>query len=81
MFVCLFCQELRARTRCSPYNRKMFPNGGYVPANGIALCADCHKKAEQYHSTGIPYPGYSIEDLYMIIGSSFEQAKREDSRG
>lgn len=49
-------------------------NGGYVKENGITLCAECHWKAEQYHSTGTAYPGYSPEALYSKIGSSFEEA-------
>jgi hypothetical protein len=60
-------------------DRHDMPNGGYVPENGITLCAgddqdNCHWKAEQYHATGTAYPGYSPEDLFAKIGSSLEQA-------
>lgn len=51
--------------------------GGYVPANGIILCPDCHLKAEQFHQTGVAYPGYSIDELYAAIGSSRELAERK----
>lgn len=60
-------------------DRHLMPNGGYVLENGITLCAgvdqnNCHWKAEQYHSTGLPYPGYSPDDLFEKIGSSLQEA-------
>lgn len=55
-------------------DRNELPNGGYVKENGISLCADCHIKAEEFHSTGIAHPGYSIDDLYKAIGSNLEKA-------
>lgn len=50
-------------------------NGGYVTENGITLCHDCHIKAEQFHSTGVSAPGFSIDDLYKIIDSNLEKAQ------
>ena len=55
-------------------DRHHLPNGGYVPENGIALCAPCHLKAEHFHSTGTALPGWSPEDLYGVIGSNYELA-------
>lgn len=55
-------------------DRNLMPNGGYVKENGISLCAQCHEKAEVFHSTGTPVPGYSVEDLYKKIKSSYEKA-------
>ena len=55
-------------------DRKEMPNGGYVKENGISLCPACHEKAEVFHSTGTPHPGYSVEDLYKKINSSYEKA-------
>lgn len=55
-------------------DRKLMPNGGYVVENGISLCPECHVRAEAFHSTGTPVLGYSPEDLYTIIGSSYNQA-------
>ncbi len=55
-------------------DRKLMPNGGYVKENGISLCAECHIKAEVFHSTGTPIEGYSVEDLYKKINSSYELA-------
>jgi 5-methylcytosine-specific restriction endonuclease McrA len=61
-------------------DRSEIVNGGYVVQNGISLCADCHLKAEAQHSTGTPILGYSRADLFEIIGSSEEQARRAANR-
>lgn len=55
-------------------DRNLLPKGGYVPENGISLCASCHLMAEVYHRTGESHPGYSPNDLYDKIGSSFDKA-------
>ena len=55
-------------------DRKLMPNGGYVRENGISLCPECHIKAEVFHSTGKAVEGYSPEDLYKKINSSYEKA-------
>lgn len=55
-------------------DRNELPNGGYVKENGISLCEECHKKAEEFHSTGVAHPGYSPEDLYNKINSNLEKA-------
>lgn len=56
------------------YSREEMPNGGYVKENGISVCDDCHLKAEEFWETGTPVEGYSPDDLYKIINSSYEQA-------
>lgn len=61
-------------------DRHDFPNGGYVLQNGISVCDDCHMKAEQFHSTGTAVPGYSPDELYKIINSSFDEAYEADAR-
>jgi 5-methylcytosine-specific restriction endonuclease McrA len=55
-------------------DRREMPNGGYVKENGISLCAGCHQKAEEFHSTGVAHPGYAIADLYLKINSTLEKA-------
>lgn len=55
-------------------DRNEIPNGGYVKENGISLCPNCHSLAEEFHKTGVPYPGYSPDELYAKIGSSLELA-------
>ena len=61
-------------------DRNEMPNGGYVMSNGIFLCPSCHQKAEQFHISGIPFPGYAPEDLYRIIKSSYDQAVKDSKR-
>ena len=55
-------------------DRNLLPNGGYVKENGISLCPACHEKAEVFHSTGSSVEGYSPDDLYKKINSSYEKA-------
>lgn len=57
-------------------DRHDLPNGGYVPSNGISLCEPCHIKAGEHHITdGKTWPnGFHPNDLYAMIGSSYEQA-------
>lgn len=55
-------------------NRKEMPNGGYVKENGISLCAECHEKAEVFHSTGTAVEGFAPDDLYKLINSNLEKA-------
>lgn len=64
-------------------DRHLFLNGGYVAENGITLCdapTGCHWKAEHWHATGTPYPGYSAEELYNKIGSSLDKAIEADEQ-
>jgi hypothetical protein len=62
-------------------DRHDMPNGGYCLENGITLCKnDCHLKAEIFHSTGTAHPGFSPDDLYGKIGSSFEKAKEASEK-
>lgn len=56
-------------------DRNEMPNGGYVAENGIALCEECHKKAESHHRGEPVPPGFSPEELYALIGSSAEEAR------
>ena len=61
-------------------DRNLMPNGGYVKENGISLCPTCHEKAEVFHSTGTALPGWSPEDLYRLIGSTYEEAVKASER-
>ena len=61
-------------------DRNLMPNGGYVSENGISLCPDCHEKAEHFHSTGTSLPGFSPEELYDIIGSSYTKAVKASEK-
>lgn len=55
-------------------NREAMPAGGYVAENGITLCAPCHVKAEKFYETGTAVEGFSPNDLYFLIGSSYDKA-------
>lgn len=56
-------------------DRNQMPYGGYVKENGITLCDErCHRLAEVFHQTVTPHPGYSPDELYARIGSTFEEA-------
>lgn len=61
-------------------DRNLMPNGGYVKENGISLCPPCHEQAEVFHSTGTAAPGFSPDDLYKLIGSTYEQAVKASER-
>ena len=50
------------------------PAGGYVPEKGIMLCYSCRVEALEYHRGYIKCKGLSPEDLYLLIGSSKEEA-------
>jgi hypothetical protein len=79
-YCCLMCGKKAGKLDAHHIEDRLdMPNGGYVPENGITLCAgddtdNCHWKAEQYHATGAAYPGYSPEELFARIGSSLEMA-------
>jgi predicted restriction endonuclease len=61
-------------------DRNLMPKGGYVAANGISLCPAHHEMAEVYHSTGEALEGFHPNDLYTLIGSSYEEAVAESVR-
>lgn len=61
-------------------DRNLMPNGGYCKENGISLCPECHEKAEVFHSTGVSVEGYSPDDLYKKIGSSYDAAVKASER-
>ena len=61
-------------------NRNLMPNGGYVKENGISLCNACHRKAEVFHETRTALPGWAPEDLYKMIGSSYDLAVKVSER-
>lgn len=61
-------------------DRNLMPNGGYVKENGITLCPGCHEKAEVFHSSGMALIGWSPDDLYKLIGSSYDAAVKSAKR-
>lgn len=84
---CVMCGKTGQLDAHHITDRNLMPNGGYVKENGITLCSSgddhelyykrsCHWKAEQFHIHDEAYPGYSPEELYQKIGSSFELARK-----
>lgn len=61
-------------------NRHLFKNGGYTLSNGITVCTECHIAAEAAHVNEACQDGFSPEELYTKIGSSFEKAQIEDRK-
>lgn len=74
-------------------DRTDMPNGGYVKENGISLCKEnldssglltdsCHMLAEKFHISGGKdwEQGMHPDDLYEIIGSSYELAVKESEK-
>jgi 5-methylcytosine-specific restriction endonuclease McrA len=61
-------------------DRRLMPNYGFAPENGISLCAEHHKIAEAasmlaFHVAGQSYGEFKPSELYKKIGSSFEIAE------
>lgn len=63
-------------------DRNDMPAGGYIKENGISLCAECHEKAEKWHSSGKTesVEGFLPSDLYALIGSSYNNAVAASNR-
>lgn len=61
-------------------DRTLMPNGGYVLQNGISLCPVCHEKAEEHHSAGQAEVGFTPDELYDLICSSYESAVQASER-
>ena len=73
------CRKCGAQGKLDAHHitdRHDMPNGGYVPENGISLCEPCHELAEEWHATHHQHvwPGFHPDDLYELIGSSWEIA-------
>jgi predicted HNH restriction endonuclease len=61
-------------------DRHEMPNGGNVLENLIFLCPECHRKAEAYHRNEDPEDGFWPDQLYKLIGSSYEKAVAASER-
>lgn len=77
---CRICDTTKPESELDAHHitdRSEMPNGGYVAENGITVCKlICHHKAELYHISGGKEwnAGLHPEDLYRIIGSSYNLA-------
>jgi predicted restriction endonuclease len=89
---CLVCGSTGKLDAHHVTDRSDMPNGGYVSENGITLCGQtsavvnrklsCHEKAELWHASGKTKfsDGFRPEDLYKLIGSSYEKAVEASKR-
>ena len=82
-YKCVICGETENLDAHHIMDRRYFTNGGYVRHNGITLCQrECHLNAEQYHISNAQdwIDGMHPDDLYAILGSSFEIAIEADEQ-
>ncbi len=82
---CRICAQRFAEEELDAHHitdRNEMPNGGYVPQNGITVCLPCHELVEEWHRSGNTSVGEGLhpDDLYEIIGSSFEEAVKVSKR-
>lgn len=79
---CKFCGSTEELDAHHITDRNEFPNGGYVKENGITVCGPCHLECEQFHISGGDnwVEGKHPNDLYQMIGSSSEKARKADAR-
>lgn len=77
---CKFCSSTENLDAHHITDRSLFANGGYVKENGITVCGPCHLECELFHQTnGEKWNiGKHPDDLYRMIGSSIDKAKRKD---
>lgn len=67
---CVACDHGQAPFDCHHITpREQMPNGGYVLENVVTVCSPCHEKAEACLH-GATIPGYSPDELYLLIDSS-----------
>ena len=71
---CVFCGATENLDVHHITNRHEMPNGGYATSNGITVCNDDHLKCEGYNGYDVTNDGFSPNDLYKKIGSSYSEA-------
>lgn len=54
-------------------------NGGYTLSNGITLCQEHHLLCEELHAIGKCEPEYHPDNLFKIIGSSYDKAIKDSN--
>lgn len=71
---CVFCNETEDLDVHHITDRHDMPNGGYTITNGITVCQEHHLKCEKWDEWIVDLVLYKPDNLYMMIGSSYEQA-------
>lgn len=79
---CKFCDRTDDLDAHHITDRNEMPHGGYVLENGISLCPEHHMMAERFHISGGKEWEENMHpnDLYELIGSSYEKAVEESER-
>lgn len=79
---CKFCHRTEDLDAHHITDRNEMPNGGYVVDNGITLCKMHHEWAEAWHRSGKQkaVKGMHPDELYAMIGSSYEKALESSRR-
>ena len=79
---CIFCNITEGLDAHHIVDRHEMPNDGYTIWNGASLCSEHHIMAEEFHiNAGKSWePGFHPDDLYKIIGSSYERAVEESEK-
>ena len=76
-YKCVFCDENNDLDVHHITDRHELDNGGYAISNGITVCTDHHLACEEYHINGSCEPEYHPDNLYKMIGSSYEKAVKD----
>jgi hypothetical protein len=71
---CKFCERTDDLDVHHITDRHEIINGGYTKSNGITLCDEHHILCEEFHSTGSCLFKYHPDQLYKMIGSSYQKA-------
>lgn len=83
---CMVCSQPHVGDNMDAHHitdRNEMPNGGYVVENGITVCKEpCHMMVEKFHISGGKEweEGLHPNDLYEMIGSSYEEAVAASER-
>lgn len=77
---CFFCDIKDELDVHHITDRHELPNGGYVLSNGITLCSEHHLLCEEFHMNGHCQEEYHPDNLYRLIGSSYEKAFEDSER-
>ncbi len=79
---CVICKSTDSIDVHHITDRTLMPGGGYVKENGISLCQDHLKLAEEFHQTGGEScaEGLMPEALYIKVGSNHDKALKASQR-